>query len=286
MSLVRVLRTASAVLAHTFEVDEVLTDADGAVTVDVKRLDGTPIAGSPFTASHDATGTYSLALPGQAQLDALTADWAATIAGATVAMRDVVEIVGGFLFGLREARIRPPGLPAAKYSTTTLAERRIEVENDAELICRTAFVPRYKRYALSGNDQRLLLTPHADLRTLRSVRVDGTDWSPDQVAEVRVRESGVLELIGGRWPYGARNVIVEVEHGLDYSPAPITTAAITHLRSLLSSGANSAVPENALSWSAGEGGTYRISTPAKDRVGIPAVDGIYFRWGQDLGGFA
>jgi hypothetical protein len=286
VSLVRVLRTASAVLVHTFEVDEVLTDAAGAVTVAVKRLDGTPIAGSPFTASHDSTGVYSLALPGQAQLDALTADWAATVAGATVTMQDLVEVVGGFLFGLREARSRPPALPAAKYSTAELAARRIEVEIDAELICRTTFVPRYKRYALSGRGGCKLLTPVADLRVLRSVRVDGVAWSQPQVDAVRVWASGVLELYGGYWPYGERNVIVEVEHGLDYSPPPITTAGITHLRSLLSSGGNSSVPENALSWSAGEGGIYRISTPAKDRVGIPAVDGIYSRWGQDLGGFA
>lgn len=286
--MVRVLRTASAVLVHTFEVDEVLTDAVGAVTVVVKRLDGTPIVGSPFTAAHDSTGVYSLALPGQAQLDALTADWSATVAGATVTMQDLVEVVGGFIFGLAEVRAMRPPLSAATYPTSELADKRIEVETDCEQLTSTTWVPRYKRYALSGNGTCRLLTPVADLRLLRSVTVNGTAWSQSQVDAVRVSASGVLELYGGYWPCGVRNVVVEIEHGLDFPAGPIRTQAMIHLRSLLNGSTTSdgSVPVNAISWTAGEGGTYRISTPARDRIGIPSVDGAYARYGQDLGGFA
>src|SRR5438309_7074260 len=98
--LTRVARTATAVLSHTFVVGEVATDSTTTVTVTIERLDGTTVASGNATSAGVGTGTYTFTLPSQAQLDALTVDWAATIVGAAVTERDHVEICGGFLFTL------------------------------------------------------------------------------------------------------------------------------------------------------------------------------------------
>ena len=283
MSLIRVLRTAQQTLTHQFRVDEQLTDAAGAVTVVVARLDGTQIGGSPFTADHPGEGTYSFALPGQPELDTLTVDWSGTVAGAAVTVRDLVEVVGGFFFGLDEVRARH-SLSAA-YTSAKLAETRVEVEQECERICGQEFVPRFFRVALDGNDRSCLLLPRAGIRALRAVSVGGTVYGPEQLAGVWWSESGVLELPCGWWPRGRRNVVVEIEAGMDYPPEPIRTAGMLRLKSLVDQ-PKSGVPSRAASFTVADGGTYRLSLPTRERVGIPDVDGPYEKFTVDPGGFA
>lgn len=291
MSLVRVLRTAQVTLTHVFYVDETPTDASGGVTATLKRLDGTVV--NTAAAGHPATGTYTYTVPGQAQVDSLTVDWEGTVAGAAVSVRDYVEIVGGFLFGLAEARAAPPPLDAVKYPSQTLATKRILVEQECERICRTAFVPRFMRVAIPGTGRSELLTPHADLRALRAVRSDGTALTAPEVAAIGVSSSGILVRPGGNvWPWAdaivgslTPNVVLEYEHGLNQPPEEVRDAAIVRLRSRLTS-TDTGVPYNAISFTAAEGGTYRLSTPSRERTGIPDVDAVYGRYGQDLGGFA
>lgn len=279
MSLVRLLKTAQVTLTHEFRVDETLTDAAGAVTATVKRLDGTAISGSPFTAAHPGLGTYTFALPGQASLDELTVDWSGSVAGATVVVRDYVEVVGGFLFGLAEARAAHPGfISTSTYQPSLLAAARIEVEQECEAICRQAFVPRFARLTLSGNDTPRLGTPLSMLRTVRAVSVGGVAWSAPDTAAVGVSDHGVLTRPGGAiWPSGASNVVVELEHGWDFPPEEIRQAAILRLRSRIAA-TTSGVPDRAVSFSVQAGGVYRLSTPSRQRTGIPGVDGPYERY--------
>lgn len=295
MSLVRVLQSTQVTLSHLFEVDEVATDASGPVTYAFKRLDGTAVVSG--TAGHAGAGQpYTAVLPGANTqlLDTYTLDWEGTVAGAPVKVRDFVEIVGGFLFGLAEARRKPPALDATRYPVAGLAAARIQVEVECERMCGVAWVPRFKRVALEGNGQAKLMTPHTQLRALRAVTVEGVAWTPDQVAAVRVAESGVLTLPGGSWPAGqwlggvwtgGARVILEYEHGYDYPPEEIRTAAMVRLRSILGQ-FDTSVPYRAISFTSGDGGTYRLSTPAKDRTGIPAVDAVYEGNHVEVGGFA
>jgi hypothetical protein len=282
MSLVRILRTAQVTLSHTFFVDETATDASGPVTYAFKRLDGTSVASG--TAAHPGSpGVYTAVLPGQAELDTITLDWTGTIGGAAVTVRDFVEIVGGFLFGLAEARAMRPPLSATTYPAATLAARRIEVEQECEAICRKAFVPRFARYLLDGSGTDELVLPDMQVRAVRSakvaVRAGGTfiALSVDQVAAVAPDASGVLVRDDGDvWPRGRKNVLVEYEHGLDYPPEEVRTAAMLRLRSRLGMG-NTGVPDRAISFTVAEGGVYRLSTPGKDRTGVPDVDAAYLR---------
>lgn len=277
MSLVRVLRTAAVALTHTFAVDETPTDASVGVAVTVKRLDGTTV--STGAATHPGLGQYAYTVPAQSTLDMLTVDWVAdSIGGAVVTARDYVEVVGGYQFGLAEARAQPPALNATTYPTATLAAKRIEVEQECERICRQAFVPRFHRETLSGHGTDRLGAGRMMLRTLRSVQVSGVAWSAPTVATVAVSASGMLTLpAGGVWPAGAGNIVVEYEHGHDYPPEEIRIAGMKRLRSRLDS-TSSGVPDRAVSWASGEGGTYRISLPDAEQTGIPDVDAAYARY--------
>jgi hypothetical protein len=294
VSLVRVQQSTQVTLSHTFEVDEVPTDAGGTVTYVFKRLDGTaltpPAAGN---AGHPGgAGIYAAVLPGAntALLDTYTLDWSGTVAGAAVTVRDYVEVAGGFLFGLGEARRKSPALDPVKYLTADLAAVRVEVEVECERMCGVAWVPRFKRVAVDVNGcTTQLLTPHTQLRALRAVTVNGTAWTVGQVAAVLVSESGVLTLPAGNvWPVGAAGrsrVVLEYEHGFDYPPEEIRTAAMVRLRSKLGQ-FDTSVPYRAISFTSGEGGTYRLSTPSRDRTGIPSVDAVYEGNHVEVGGFA
>lgn len=280
MSLLRVLVTTKVTMSHTFEVDGAPTDAAGAVTVTAKRLDGTTVASG--SATHPETGRYTFPLPGQAQLDTLTVDWSGDVGGATVTVRDYVEIVGGFIFGLGEARIEL-GSEASKYSLETLAAKRIEVEQECERIRRQAQVPRFTRLLLDGSGTDELVVPDLELRALRAAsvaeRAGGTfvALTAGELAAVAPLRSGVLARDdGGKWPYGRRNVLVEYEYGLDMPGEGIRSAAKLRLRSRLTMN-RSAIPDRALSFTTNEGGTYRLTTAGPRSTGQPDVDAEYLR---------
>lgn len=291
MALIRILRTAAVELRHTFYVDETATDATGAVTYSVKRLDGTVVA-SGNASGPSPTGTYSFLLGGQANVDTLTVDWTGLIASATVTARDIVEIVGGYIFGLAEARAQPPALDTTRFPSARLAQKRIGVENECEEICGQAFVPRFARHAFTvgginystTRTVRTLTLPHINIRALRAVSVDNVAQSLSGLA---VTPSGVLTglSVGIGGTINGANVIVEYEHGLDYPPEDLKEACMLRLRSRLVSG-DTGVPQRALSFSVQDGGVYRLSVPSGKKTGIPDVDGVYERYTIDRGGFA
>ncbi len=280
MSLVRVLRTTQVVLSHTFYVDETATSATGSVTYSIKRLDGTVVT-SGTAAGPITTGVYTVTVPAQATLDVLTVDWTGVVAFATVTARDIVEFVGGFIFGLAEVRALTPVLDSTKYPTATLAKKRIGVEQECEEICGQAFVPRFARVALQAGRSPLVL-PNINCTALRAVTVDGVAQT---LTGLVLSRSGVLS--GGLWPdiWPRSTVIVEYEHGMEYPPEDLKDAAMLRLRSRLNQ-TDTGVPQRALSFSATDGGTYRLSTPSRKRTGIPDVDGTYERYTPDRGGFA
>lgn len=278
MSLIRILRTSKVTLTHTFTVDEAATDAAGAVTVSVKRLDGTD-AGSG-TATHGATGVYTYALTPSVTVDTWTVDWSGSIAGATVVARDIVEIVGDFYFGLAEARseLQIPSTGVHAVTAATIAQKRTEVEQEAERICQVAFVPRFERQKLNGTGTAQLGTRRRFLRAVRAVTVAGVAWASPDVAALTFTDDGTITRPGGAlWTAGAGNIIVEYEYGHDYPPEEIRTAAKLRLRSMLGR-TSTGVPDRALSFITAEGGTYRVSTPARQKTGIPDVDGVYERY--------
>lgn len=278
--LLRVLQTTQVTLSHTFVADGVPTDAAGDVTYTLKRLDGTAVING--TATHPGgAGLYRFVLP-QAQtnaLDAYTLDWVGSFGGAAVRVRDFVEVVGGWLFSLSDARSMPPSLSAVTYPDAMLAAKRTTVELACEQITNVSHVPRFKRFTLNGRGGPGLATPVLFLRAVRAMTVNGTVYTSDQLTALGYNDAGVITMNSqglpyGCWPYGQGNIVVEVEYGQDYPPEDLAEAAIVHMRSRLTAG-DTSVPYRAISFTSTEGGVYRLSTPGKRRTGIPFVDAAY-----------
>jgi hypothetical protein len=280
VALVRMLATTKVTVSHTFGADEVPTDAAGAVTATVKRLDGTD-AGSG-TATHGAAGSglYSRDVTG-ALIDTFTADWSGSVGGSNVSVRDFVELTGGFLFELPDVR-EEFKLSTTAWPPAKLARKRLEVEVECERICRRAFVPRFKRYLLDGSGDSDLVVPDMYLRAVRAASVSSSGpagpfvaLTAGQLAALAALDSGVIVRTDDVWPAGRQNVIVEYEHGMDYPPEDIRSAARLRLRSILPR-ASSGIPDRTISFTdPSTGGIYRLSLPTAERTGIPDVDGAY-----------
>jgi hypothetical protein len=289
VSVIRVQRTTSAVLTQTVYVGETATDASAGLAVTVRRLDGTVVTG-PTAATHGATGVYTYTLPGQAALDLLDVSWVGIVGGATVTLTDRVEIVGGFLFGLAEARGSDSSLSdPLRYTTADLADKRLAVEIEAERICGWAFVPRFERLTLSGDGTTELTLPFQKLRAVRAISTTVQPGLPVVVTPltyVAVEPNGrITRYDGGIFPVGTANVIVEFEHGWDYPPEDLKDKAMYRLRSLLNL-TRSGVPDRVSSYSTPDGAVYRITLPTRGSTGIPEVDAVYQRHEAPPLGFA
>lgn len=293
--LARVARTSAAVLAHTFEVGEEATDADGTVTYAVTDANGVEVAAG--NATHGSTGTYQFALPGQAQLSVLSVAWSATIAGAAVVETDQVEVVGGFFFTLSQGRGSDASLAdTGKYPTADLVDKRTEVEAECETICDRTFVRRYARVVVNGTGHSDLVLTHPDpdrtpahVHTVRSVRMapraDETFVAFDaaELAALHVAEDGTLRrLDGALFTEGFGNVIVEYEYGLDAPPEDLQQAALRRFRSRLNLN-KTGIPDRATSFTLTDGGAFRLSMPGAWATGIPEVDAAYARYSRRSG---
>jgi hypothetical protein len=287
--LFRVLVTTKITVSHTFVVDGVPTDAAGNVIATPKRLDGTAV-GAPITTTPNGSGKYSADLPVSAVLDIWSLDWAGTVAGSAVVVRDYVEHVGGFLFDIGAARgahsSQANPWNTGRYSNDLLVAKRIVVEQEAEGIAHAAFVPRFARFALDGSGTDSIVTPDMDLRAVRSVKVAErygqpyVDLGVAELAAVAPLASGVLcRDDGSIWPRGRRNVIVEYEYGQDYCPAEVTDSAIMRLRYIVTANRTS-VPDRAISYTILEGGVYRMAQAGRRSTGSPDIDAAYTRNGN------
>lgn len=290
MATIRVLRTAKATLSRAFYLDEVGTPATGTVGVAITRLDGTAVESGNATGP-DANGAYTYTFGGRDVLDELVVTWTATVGGDAIVLdQDVIEVVGGFYFGLAEARAADPALSSTtRFPTSALIDRRIEVEDTAERICGQAFVPRFRRVSVNGLGHPALMMPDPWIRVLRSVSVRGVAFSPAQLATVGISDAGMLYLSQG-WipgvPAGTRNVIVEYEYGRDRPPSPVRRAAMTHLKSLLLESLSN-LPDRAertITVDA-QGGSVVYGSPDTEHTGIPAVDAAYGKYPPPRPGF-
>lgn len=298
-TLTRVAKSAPATLTHTFVVGETPTDAAGSVTVTITDLNGTVVIAAA-TATHGTTGQYTYALAGQALLTRYTVAWTGTFTGSAVTETDYLEIVGGFFFNLADARDSDSSLKdGARFTTAMLASSRQEVEDEVEMICDRAFVPRYRRAILDGSGSPdILLTDFrwaaegrsaADVRLIRSATVAPqvgqafVALTSTQLAALIPTADGMLRRVDGAiWTEGVQNVIVEYEYGLHAPASELVRAALVRLRDRLSiplTGIN----ERASSFTAIDGGTYRLDMPGAFKTGLPAVDAVYSRYSRRSG---
>jgi hypothetical protein len=274
-------------LTKTFTVDEVPTNASGAVVVTVTRWDGTVLDTGNATAV-GPPGVYSWTLDGGLtapasvtwQLDHLTVSWSATVGGSAVRLAQAVEVVGGFYFDVPRFRNEfKDYASAARYPAATLAEKRSTVEREIERVTWRAFVPRFAVDHTYGSGTRYLGLLECEPRLLRTVTVGGTPWTVDQITTVGLMGDGMLVLPeGGVWPKSVP-ITIEYEYGVDFVPEPVEEAAMYRMRSRLARPGTS-VPDNAQSYTTTEGAIYRLGQGGRDKTGIPHVDSDLIKFGR------
>ncbi len=290
----RLIKNAAGTVTHVWEVGETATDPTGTPTYTVVDANGGSVASGSATLPADGSGRTTLSLAAQTLTRLLTVTWSATVAGVPRVEADTVEVVPGFFFSLKTGRDSDSSLAdTSKYTTQQLLDKRIEVEQEAEDICDQAFLPRYARVVLDGSGASTLLLRHPDpqrsvanVRTIRRIAVapqlDETfvDFTAGQLADVAVSADGTLRRSSGDiFTEGRSNVVVEYEYGLSTPPVGLVTAALIRFRSRLNL-FRTGIPDRASSFTAADGGTYRISLPDAWRTGIPEVDAAYSRYSR------
>lgn len=273
----RVLQGAAAVITVTFAVGSVATDpTPDSATIELLRSDGTIIQAAGTAALNTGTGTFAYELDPLTHsnlLDEVSARWTVQIGGQPQTITTRVQVVGGFLFALTDARARPPLDDVGSWPEARLASWRNSVEDDLERACRgLAFVPRFALETHVAPRGRRLYLHHPRIRAVRFVTVDGTAWTQAQRDALDIGNSWV-DNIAGPWRtrHGSPRVTIGYEHGLDYAPADVSDAALT-----LAAGAavgSGAIDPRATRIDTQDGSLYLASAP-DDRFGIPAVDRV------------
>lgn len=252
-------------------------DPGATVTVTVTNSAGTAIATNAAT-SGSGSNPRTYALAARTELDLLTATW--KVGGVNTA-ETVVEIVGGYWFTLAEAREQDDKLTdAVKYPSARVLAVRRDVEAEFESVTGQAWVPRFADETVFGTRSTMLVVPHVELRSIRSITeidADGTEtpFTATELAEVVAESWGALRRYVG-WP--AYRYRVRYEHGHDAPPADLKAAAITRLRHRMNMH-RSGIPDRATSMSTEQGQTFSLATPGLRGfvTGIPDVDVVLER---------
>lgn len=260
-------------------------DAVGTVTVGVKAADATVILTAGTATDQGAnTGEYTVTLPANdnTQLALLTATWIDSGAGSFVTL---VEVVGRFWFSISEAL-------AIETQVNTLGQDtervRREVEVEAEGILNWSCVPRYARVALDGTDDEKITVPDRFVRAVRSVRVytdttTHTTFTDAELAELVKDDQTIQRPLGKAFDPGRGNIVIEYEHGWDRPEEDLKRAGIQRFRYRLST-AKAGVNDRTLSYTDGQGATYRLAQPDEQSTGMPDVDAVYQRYAKQFGG--
>jgi hypothetical protein len=279
MTVDHVLRHTRAVVSVTFSAG----NADGAVTVTVVDAGGRSVATGNATSV--GAGSYTFAIDPQPEVAELSITWAGSWGGSAQSIASQVEIVGGYLFTLAQARAYDAELAnTTKHPDAEIRERRAGITDFFEQFCGISFVPRYARDVLDG-DCDLWLT-HWPVTKLLAASIDGVALTGGELAVATVYPHGRLYRSAGWWTTNPRQAVVEYEHGMAAVPWDIHQAALVYLRYTLTP---SNLSERTMSVS-NELGTVRLAVAnEKYPTSIPAVDAALLNHKQtavsrDIGG--
>lgn len=220
MSLTRVVAGRSATLTHTFESNGTPTDpSPDSATVTITRADGTVFVPAA-SVDNTGTGTASITLtPTElGSLDRLTVAWTVTIGGYPQTFTDTVEVAGGTVFTVAQART---AIGDSAYDAAKIVEARTYAETELENAVGFALVPRYAFEAKDGSVDPIVLRPY--VRAIRSITAGGGALTTSDLAGLTYA-GGILR--GYWWPRGYGNVLVGYEHGLETPPPGATRAAL------------------------------------------------------------
>jgi hypothetical protein len=236
----RVLRNTQATLEVTFYSAGVATDADGAVTVDITRADGTAFATGAAT-THGTTGQYKYTLAPQTNLEYFTLVWNGTFGGVAQKITTHTEIVGAFYAPVNDITAMK-GLSG--FSVAALEEARHWFEDLAESFCARAFVPRFAIDKLDGDDTDTILLDRIEPRIILSAKIGGV--AQTGTATWALYDTGRVVRDTGTFAEGSRNVVITYEYGADEPDSELRGAALRAIQYRLL-GDNLGLPAEAIS---------------------------------------
>jgi hypothetical protein len=230
----RILQGRSAILTQTFQADGVATDpSPDSATVTITRDDGTVIVdGQAATEAGTGVVTYTLTPAMTATLDLLTVRWAATFGAQAQTFTDQMEVRGGVLFTIADARRMKPFDSATSYPADVIVAARTLAETALEEAARVPFVPTYFRRTLDGDARTDLLLPVVRPLSITSVTVDG---DAVDTSTVRLYDDGRLYCARGwvsgpsaGWMVGRprSSVVVTGTYGYPYPPPRVSHACL------------------------------------------------------------
>lgn len=244
----------------------------------VRRSTGAAVTVSSVAipdADEVAVYTATIAAVDNDRLDELVATWTVDGVGHT----RIVSIVGAPYFTLEQAE--DTGYESYAEPDADRSRRaRIIAERECERIVGRVYVPTFRQIrTLISTAASTLVVPDLELRALVAVDeydTDGTtvnkSWTAAELAAVHLDTGGMIERLAAAW--SPCLTTIGYEFGLDQPPDDIAEAVIRRWRYHLAHPA-SAIPDRATTFSAGEGGTFRLSTAGPKRTGDHDVDAVY-----------
>lgn len=259
----RFLSGRGITLNHTFLDDEdVLNPAS--VSVTVYAADDTSVHEDAAT---DTDGVWSITVPMQAQ-GIYRVKWDG---GAVAVDTEYIEVVGGYLFSIPEARASDSELvDTTDYPAAEIKGYREVIETEFQTVTGRSFTPRTARVSLETDGTDVVWTGLLDCGAL--VALSGPDGALT-VTDYHLDSSGLLSGLEG-FAEGTRLTAV-IDYGLRVVPEDIKRAAFVRLQYLLAA-ESSGIPDRATSYVAAEGGTFTLATPGRNgyKIGIPEVDAV------------
>jgi hypothetical protein len=269
--LERILQNTPGTLQQQWYEDGEPVDP-GTVTVGITRADGTElVASGTATAGSGANPrAYSLTASQTALLDTLTVTWTSTTKGTLVS---VLEVVGGFVFTVAEARAMKPFSDTLndgtyRISTDQIIATRIEVERALEHELGFAMVPRYEIETFDGDSGNALMLRWPYVRAVRAATVTGSALDAGALASLSMSVTGRVYYPSG-WASGQQNVVIGYEHGLGVPPAGGKQVALALLKRWL---AGAPADDRATTMSTNEQTTTFYVPGASEPFDVPAAN--------------
>lgn len=271
MTAEHVLKNTSATLSMTFS-----SAPDAGVTVTITDAAGAAVVTDEATTVAGSTASYLL--DPQAEVASLTAVWTGDFGGVEQSVSSAVEIVGGHLFTIAQARAFDDQAlnNDTLYPDSLIRETRAGIAEMFATECGVSFVPMYGRETLSGERRRDLWLSNGHVNRILSANVDTVALTPTELADVQTYPYGRM-FWSRSWAWGHRNIVVEYEHGYQTVPYEIHRAALVLARYTLVA---TNLSDRTISLS-NELGTVRLSVPGHNYpTGIPVVDAALGRYSQ------
>jgi hypothetical protein len=270
MAVQRVLRNTQATLEVTFYSAGAATDADGSVTVDITRADGTVFATGAAT-THPGVGRYAYTLAPQTNLEYFTLVWIGTFASIVQKITTHTEIVGAFYAPLVDIRAMKGLTDTVAFPSARLEEARQWFEDFAEQFCGRAFVPRFARDKLDGDGTNTIRLNHIEPRTILSAKDGGVTQTG--TATWALYATGRVVRDVGSFGDAVRNVEIQYEYGADEPDLELRSAALRAIQYRLL-GDQLGLPAEAIAGGVDVRGPTFAGVGTGRPTGIPEVDEV------------